>query len=530
MKMSRAAQFKRTLRRAVRRNKFDLSHEKRLTADMFMLTPVLLDDCIPGDVWRIGNEIIIRMNPLVAPFMHEVNCYVHYYFVPYRLLWQDWEKFMTGGQDGKYTAELPRQTNGNRTESSLWDYFGFNVLSGSQTIAKNPLVFPRRAYNFIYNNFYRDPNIMPEVDLDWTNDPTKDLHVRCWEKDYFTSMLPWQQRGTAPSIDIQLLNANAKAIFNQRMIQYGDINGAYYSFGLDGGNGVPFRLVPTGIPNNMSQNDINAANNTITNALNNNTINLSDVSTVGFDVKDIRMAFAVQRFLERNARGGARYVEFLKNQYNAFPRDDRLQRPEYIGGTKTPIIISEVLQTSSSDASTPQGNMAGHGLSADRTYAASYKVQEHGLIMGIMSIMPRTMYSQGIDRVWLKDSKYDFYFDVFANLSEQAVYVEELYNYGPSPIDRVIGYQGRYDEYRYKRNTVHGKFRTDFEYWHLGRKFANHPTLNADLVRANDQERYDMKRIMAVPSEPMFLITFGNRCHVTRGMPYIAEPGLIDHN
>jgi hypothetical protein len=169
--------------------------------------------------------------------------------------------------------------------------------------------------------------------------------------------------------------------------------------------------------------------------------------------------------------------------------------------------------------------MTGHGLSADRTYAGTYNVQEHGLIMGLMSIMPITLYSQGIDRVWLAETKYDFYFDVFSNLSEQAVYTEELYNYAPAPIDRVIGYQGRYDEYRFKRNTVHGLFRTDFKHWHLGREFANAPTLNVDLIRPSEAERQTMKRILAVPSEPAFLITFGNKLHVTRGMPYMAVPG-----
>jgi len=503
--MSRGKQFRTVKTPKVWRNKFDLSHEKRLTADMFMLTPVLCDDCVPGDKWRMGNEIIVRMNPLVAPIMHEINIFVHYYFVPYRLLWDDWEKFITGGQDGKFTADVPKWSTGDRTESSLWDYCGFNVNVAGKNILTNPVVFPRRAYNKIWNEYYRDPNIMDEIDLDWVNAQTKDLHVRCWEKDYFTSMLPWQQRGVAPALPIS------------------GITSAVFQIGTSGGHVSSISYYPTVQPWN---NDEGFTENSKA-VMDKNTVDLSEAST--FDVSDLRLAFQVQRFLERNARAGARYTEFLKSHFPAYPRDDRLQRAEYIGGTKTPIIVSEVLQTSQS-ADTPQGNMAGHGISADRTYVDTYNVQEHGLIMGIMSIMPRSMYSQGIDRVWLKESRYDYYFPEFANLSEQAVYSEELFNYTPAPIDKVIGYQGRFDEYRFKRNTIHGKFLTDFEYWHMGRKFSNAPTLNADLVRPNADERLALKRVLAAQSEPMFLITFGNKLHVTRPMPYIAEPGLIDHN
>jgi hypothetical protein len=472
--------------------------------------------CIPGDKWRMANEIIIRMNPLVAPIMHELNCYVHYYFVPLRLLWDDWEKFITGGADGKFVGELPRWYTGSKDIGSLWDYCGMNTLEQGQTLIKNPLVFPRRAYNMIYNEFYRDNNLTDPVDIDFINPDTKDLHVRAWEKDYFTSMLPWQQRGDPPAMPI---TGSLNAVFNGGTSNYETDTTRNGTIVLESDGFVALPVL--GYPNSQNAGQYLKA------FLNKNKVDVSDATT--FDVSDLRLAFQIQRFLEKNARGGARYPEFLKMHFPAYPRDDRLQRPEYIGGSKMPIIVSEVLQTSQSD-STPQGNMSGHGLAANRTYVANYNVQEHGIIMGIMSLMPRTMYSQGIDRVWLAETKYDFYFPTFANLSEQAVYTEELYNYGPEPIDKVVGYQGRYDEYRFKRNTIHGLFRTDFKHWHLGREFANAPTLNEDLIRPNAEERQAMKRVLAVTSEPMFLITFGNKLHVTRPMPYMAEPGLIDHN
>jgi hypothetical protein len=513
-------QFKSIKLPKIRRNKFDLSHEKRLTADMFYLYPVLLDDCIPGDKWKIGNEIVIRTNPLAAPLMHEINCYVHYYYVPYRILWDDWEKFITGGTDGKFTAQIPKINMAMAKHAgSLWDYFGFNVIDDVHNdISFAPLGFPLSAYNMIYNNFYRDQNIQDEVSLSSLPPGKDNLYVRAFEKDYFTSMLPWQQRGIAPSLPI-----SGKLDLRQGIAEFFSRMGSGipdYPIGLkirNAGDGNYGELV-----NGYDQDILNQY-------LNNNKVNgyvdMKDATT--FDVSEIRFAVSVQRFLERSARSGSRYTEFLKANFPAYPRDDRLDRPEYIGGSKTPIIISEVLQTSRSEkGQSPQGYMAGHGLSADRTFVSNYNVQEHGLIMGIMSIMPRTMYTQGIDRVWMKSTRYDYYFDEFAHLSEQAVYVEEMFNYNPKPIDRVIGYQGRYDEYRYKRNTVHGLFRTDFEYWHMARKFRTHPTLNLDLIRPNEQEMLQMKRVLAVPEEPMFLISFGNKCHVTRPMPFMAQPGL----
>lgn len=545
MSEKRAKQFRRVARPKVPRNRFDLSHERRFSADMFWLIPVLLDDCIPGDVWKIGNNMVIRMNPLATPVMHEINAFVHYFFVPYRLLWEDWEKFITGGQDGKFTADLPyweeRIGLPGHHPSSLWDYFGFNTGNGMQ-IAKRPLIFPLRAYNFIWNEYYRDPNIMDEVDLDDQRPSDSPggqydgLRLRCFEKDYFTSMLPWQQRGVQPAFDFEVLGETSAVWENFPFAVYGDPS----NFGGLRSSGIPDDYVPFFGYNNRSyppaQNEMHVQNlNRHWNEqLNRNTVKLDDaVKTTSFDISQLRLAFQVQRFLERNARTGARYTEFLKGHFPAYPRDDRLQRPEYIGGSKTPIMISEVLQTSASDHSpngTPQGNMAGHGISADRTFVGSYRVQEHGLIMGLMSIMPRTMYSQGIDRVWLKESKYDFYFPEFANLSEQAVYTSEIYNYNPMPVDSVIGYQGRYDEYRWKRNTVHGLFRNDFNRWHLGREFDSAPTLNEDLVAPNANERYNFKRCMAAMEEPMFLVSFGNNLDVTRPLPFMATPGLIDHN
>ena len=248
-------------------------------------------------------------------------------------------------------------------------------------------------------------------------------------------------------------------------------------------------------------------------------------SATTFNVSDLRLAFQIQKWLERNARAGVRYTEFLRSHYGVAPRDDRLDRPEYIGGSKAPVIVSEVLQTSST-STTPQGNMAGHGLSADKAYIAKYHAQEFGVVVGLMSIMPRSSYQQGIDRQWLRRSRYDFYSPEFANLSEQGIERAEVYATTSGTENRTIfGFQGRYDEMRFKRSMVCGKMRSTYDYWHLGRKFASAPLLNEEFIKC-----VPSKRIFASQTEPGIIANVGNMIRALRPMPIMSSPGLIDHN
>ncbi|QCS36908.1 major capsid protein [Tortoise microvirus 24] len=519
-------QFRTVRTPKVRRNKMDMRNEKRLTCDPFFLYPVMLEKCIPGDVWRIANEMVVRTNPLVAPIMHEINAFVHYYFIPFRLLWDQWEKWITGGEDGKFTADLPlwnptSVTGFNAQKGSLWDYCFGHALGAApfNNIIKYPQVWPLRAYNLVWNEYYRDQNIIAAKDINvQQNQPLyPGLHKRAWEKDYFTSLLPWQQRGDAPALPISGITS---AVFSQALqgLQSSILTSISAASGGDVILGVSTSSQATGL----------AAATDFKSLLNKNVVDFSQAAT--FDVADLRLAFQIQKFFERNARAGSRYVEFLRAHFPAWPRDDRLNRPEYIGGSKTPIVVSEVLQTSSTDTTSPQGNMAGHGISADRTYCGRYRVQEHGLILGLLSFLPKPMYQQGIDRQWLGRTRYDEYFPEFSALSEQAVYREELFNYGGTPADtNVIGYQGRYDEYRFRRNMVHGQFREEFNFWHMGRIFGSPPELNTDFIYPTDDEIQEIKRVLAVPTEPMFLVAFGNLNTAIRPMPWIAEPGLIDH-
>ena len=469
---------------------------------MAQLIPVMCDEVVPGDVFMIGNQAVVRFQPLVAPILHEINMYAYYFFVPYRILWDDWEDFISGGADGQFSDPIPEWEPTINTEGSLWDFFGFPV--GVDPDGAYPLDFPRRAYNLVYNEYFRDENLQTEVAL--TNET---ILNRAWEKDYFTSSLPWQQRGTAPALPI---SGSTSAVWLQSQIRPTppSANSGFSVFSGD------YNLYTSASPEH-----INAFH-----FFNNNTVDLSTAST--FDIADLRLAFQIQKWMERNARAGVRYTEFLRAHFGVSPRDERLQRPEYIGGSKAPCIISEVLQTSSTDSTTPQGNLAGHGITVSDAYCGKYHAQEFGLIIGIMSIMPRSAYSQGIDKQWLRKTKYDFYFPEFANLSEQAILNAEICATGTlSHNQDIFGYQGRYDEMRTKNSQIVSGMRTTFDYWHLGRQFntASPPVLNEDFIKCIPR-----KDIFAVPSEPGLIVNFANIIKAFRPLPYMAVPGLIDHN
>ena len=332
------------------------------------------------------------------------------------------------------------------------------------------------------------------------------------KKDYYTSALLWQQRGTAPALPI---SGTTSAIWSD----------ATFDSSVAPGASVGVSITPS--DNKFRINNVPAIDN-LKAALLDNVVDLSSAST--FDIADLRLAFQIQKFLERNARAGARYTEFLHAHFAVSPRDDRLQRPEYIGGSKAPVIVSEVLQTSSTDAVTPQGNLAGHGITVSNAYCGKYYAKEFGLIIGIMSVMPRTAYSQGINRQWLRRTKYDFYFPEFANLSEQAIEKAEICATDVAAHNTALfGYQGRYDELRTKDSMVCSQMRVGgvYDYWHMARAFdiANPPVLNDDFVKCVPR-----KDIFAVPSEPGLIVSFGNVIHAYRPLPLSAEPGLVDHN
>lgn len=503
-----------------RRSKFNLSYSKLLTCDMGQIIPVQVDEVVPNDHFKMGMEAVVRMMPLVAPVLHEIDMFTYTFHVPYRILDEDFAESMTGGVDGASPSTFPRWEPTDTAIGSLWDYMGFPT--GVDPDGAYPLDYPKRAYNLIYNEFFMDETLNTPVDIT----TSEDVLYATWKKDYFTSALLTQQRGTGPALPI---TGTSTAVFRNDLVKY---SGDWPLGPSPGTCYIPFNANYAKLGGGASGADDAQSGANLKSVLDQNTVDLSSASPL--DVADLRLVMQLQRFMERNNRCGVRYTEFINAHFGAgvAPRDERLQRPEFIGGTKNRIIVSEVLQTSATDpATSPQGTMAGHGISASQSYIGDYTVREFGLIMTLMVIKPKPMYQQGINRQWLRRTRYDFCFPEFINLSEQGIEQAELYATNTAADNiKIFGYQGQYDEMRYKPNMVCGLMRSagssgGFDYWHLGRKFTSAPELNDVFIDCKPD-----KRIFAVPSEPGFLVSFGNLINAIRPIPIIGEPGFMDHN
>jgi hypothetical protein len=504
---------------------FNLSHKVLMTADMGYLYPVMVEEMDPGDIWEIGHELFARMMPAVSPLMHEINAYIHSFFVPNRILMpgtgndDSWEDFITAGVDGDLAPSLPYWDPTDTSEGSLWDYMGMQV--GVNPTGFQPVAFPLYAYNACYNEYYRDQNLIDPVDLDDEN-----IKKRAWEKDYLTSALPWQQRNaTPPALPI---TGTGSAIW----INEPTLNFAPYVAGDTTPSNTNLQVQTAqnfGYPNPIPISDYisysgygNLDDNMSVKLteLNSNIIDFSTAST--FDINDLRTTIAVQQWMELNATGGVRYTEYLKAHYNENNGDLTLQRPHFIGAIKVPIRVSEVLQTSSTDGTSPQGNLAGHGIGYGAKKSGRYHAREHGVIISILSIMPRTLYQQGINRQWIKETNLDYFTPEFVNLGEQEVYQGELYCTATESENKTIfGYQGRYNEKRYKPNRVVGQMRDTFDYWHISRQFTSAPLLNQSFVECTPR-----KDFLSAPSEPAFVLQIGNLVKAIRPIPYNPTPGL----
>jgi len=510
-----------------KRGVFDLSHEKKLTFDFGQLIPTMCMEMVPGDSFEISNDLIVRFQAMLAPPLHQVNATIHYFFVPTRLVWpkvgttgNDWESFITGGVSGTNAAVVPRWnvSSGKHDVGSLWDYLGLpcwstaNNFSTAYSDAIQPLDFPKRAYNLIWNEYYRDETLQTELDIN----TAEDVQYRNWTKDFFTSALPWTQRGTSPAFPV---SGTTSAVWTQAGLGQNVVATAPDGVMIEASGLGSAAFRPASVSSSFMPN--------LATTFNSNTVSLSAATT--FTINDFRLNAVIQRLLERNARGGIRYTEFLQSVHGVHPRDERLQRPEYIGGVKQPVIFSEVLQTSNTaSAPTPPASMSGHGLTVGRNYVGKYFAVEFGYMIGVMSVMPVPSYQQGIPRSWLRSSKYDFFVPEFAGLGEQAVINQELYLAGDAVNQTVFGYQGRYNEYRYERNTVHGLFQTTLNYWHLGRIFSARPALNSAFIQLGSAELTSttLKRIFATPSQPGLLASIGNAVKAIRPIPEFGEPGL----
>lgn len=508
---------------------FDLSYRKLFTADAGYIYPVMCDECVPGDIFSIGIKTIIRMNPLVSPVLQPMSVEYWYFFVPYRLLWPkgaagadgNWEDFIRGGDDGDDTSVIPtwEPTTDQSDVGKLWDYLGFPTTGTPGTPldpeGTRPIMFPRCSYYFIFNEYLRDQNLSPALDYLAEGDDVvteDDLLQISWRKDYFASALPWQQKGTPPSMPVSITGTDVtSAVFDPTNFTVG----------------TP--PVTVGFSNTPNDDIIGNNAQAMTNAeafMNDNSVTVdgTSFSATSVDIATLRLSVRLQEWLEINATIGNRYTEFLKAHFGVSPRDERLDRPEYIGGAKMPFIVSEVLQTSES-GTTPQGTLAGHGICPNQEFIGKYRVTEFGLIMGLMVIRPKAVYEQGINRQWLRESKYDFYFNKFSGLSEQGIFNAEIFvtSNNATANQGIFGYQARYNEMRVKHDMVCGKMRygEGFDFWHQSRYFSSLPSLNFTFLKCNPR-----KDIFAAPSEPGFIVEHANIVKAVRPMPYIASPYL----
>lgn len=455
---------------------FNLSHDFKLTMNMGWLVPTLLEEVIPGDKFKIRSETLVRFAPLVAPVMHSVRVTTHYFFVPNRILWPNWEKFITANNGSTEVPAPPTlQFTSAIGNASLAAYLGLpaNVHQAGPVSA-----LPFAAYQKIYNEYYRDQNLIAEIPVelqDGANPITtlQSLKARAWQHDYFTSALPWAQKGGAVELPIGNFSGNlpVTASSDTWLTSAGGLADTEYDLKFFRGASGSDRGAPAVVDANgdhlLQPYGLSA--------------DASDLEMGAATINDLRRAFRLQEWLEKMARGGSRYIEQTLVHFGVRSSDQRLNRPEFIGGTSSPVVISEVLQTSESNE-TPQANMSGHAISASSGSRNSYYAEEHGYIIGITSIMPTTAYQQGIPRHFTRKSYLDYAWPTFAHIGEQEILNQELFVTNDGKNEDTFGYIPRYSEYRYSPSRVAGDFRDSLAFWHLGRIFGNRPQLNSTFI------------------------------------------------
>ncbi|QXP44229.1 MAG: major capsid protein [Arizlama microvirus] len=454
----------------MKRSKHNLSHYKLMSADMGKLYPIGVMEVLPGDTIQHSTSALVRVAPLLAPVMHPVHCYIRHFFVPSRILWDGFEDFITGGPDGR-NNDLPPVINTATQRGSLADYFGLPV---TQSNALPVSALPFRAYAMIWNEFFRDQDLQGEIMVNTGsgNDTTTNTALQSvnWEKDYFTAARPWQQKGPAISIPLGTTAPVTSTGVTPTMGRPADAAGQIRwqsgtsDLGLSPAPGGAGNIVfkdPTGLQADLS-------------------------SATAITVQVLREAMALQRYEEARSRFGSRYTEYLR-YLGVRSSDARLQHPEYLGGGRSVVQFSEVLQTA--EGTDPVGDLKGHGIASMRSNRYRRFFEEHGHVISLMYVRPKTMYMDGVDKMWSRKTKEDYYQRELAHIGQDEVLNKEIYADHPQP-DGVFGYQDRYDEYRRMSNTVAGEFRdTTLNYWHMARKLTAAPALNSAFITCNPTDR-----------------------------------------
>lgn len=490
-----------------KRSKFNLSHMNLLTSAMGYICPIQCQEVLPGDSFLQDISVFMRTMPLVAPVMHPVYVSIHSWYVPTRLLWSDFEDFITGGPDGRSVPQPPTISISpdNYKIGELADYLGVPEV---KTNSINVSALPFRAYNFIYNEKYRDQDLLPEQPFSDSSglDTTTNINLlrSAWTKDYFTLARPFEQKGPSVSVPIgagqaggnvtgitatSTVRGTDNGLLNVRTNSVGVNNATYglqvdlsenkktgnvYGFQMSGNemNPIGLRIVN---PENFIAVDTNIQGGSFT----------LDGNIGKLDLRDFREAMAIQRFEEKRALYGSRYPDYLRF-LGIRPSDARLNEPEYLGGGRRTIQFSEVLQTAPGDD--PVGTLRGHGINALKTPTFLRFFEEHGYVLSFLIIRPKPIYMNGLPKMFSRDTKYDYWQLEYEHIGQEGIKNKEIYVDHPQP-DGIFGYGNRYNEYRSHPSMVHGEFRTVYKDWHLARDFSNPPVLNGDFVTCHPDNR-----------------------------------------